>query len=341
MENLTATIHYTGLYLAVVLISILFRSFTDMSPRKKRAYLFVIFSIIFVLMAFRSYTTGSDTPSYCSLFGRIAAASSPIKYISASYFEPGYITYNWLLSRITTDPRILFVVSAAFITFSLARFTYKYVDNPGMFCCLFIGMMQFDFFLSAMRQGIAIAILLFAFDFLLERKPLRFIILCVLASTFHVSAIVFVFIYPFFKPKTEIIKGNTLFNLGMVALGVAGALIFEKLISLAMNIFPRFSYFEDSEWLDGSPRMSVFLKLIVFILLLIVPLLLNREESKQPALCNAGKRLSVINLIVISLAFSGTVMMRLASTFTCFTTMHYSNEFTRIKPKDKLIMTIL
>ena len=70
---------------------------------------------------------------------------------------------------------------------------------------LFYLLMLFDFFLSGMRQMLAIAILLFAYDKLREKKPIPFLLLVLLAVTVHSSAVLFLLLYP---SATRKIRGD-------------------------------------------------------------------------------------------------------------------------------------
>ena len=52
-------------------------------------------------------------------------------------------------------------------------------------------MLEIDGWMSIQRQALAMAILFFAYDVLIEKKLLRFVVLVILAAQFHAVAYVF------------------------------------------------------------------------------------------------------------------------------------------------------
>lgn len=62
---------------------------------------------------------------------------------------------------------------------------------PFLSVLIFITFGFMNFYMSGMRQAIALSIILFSFNFIVDRKIWKFIATIVIASLFHVSAIVF------------------------------------------------------------------------------------------------------------------------------------------------------
>ena len=56
---------------------------------------------------------------------------------------------------------------------------------------------------SGLRQAIAMGITALSFNFIKEKKPVQFILLVILASLFHKSAIVFLAMYPIYNIKLD------------------------------------------------------------------------------------------------------------------------------------------
>jgi len=337
-----AALHYSALYLSLVVISGLFLAFGKMEGKKKQYYIFVVSAILFVLMAFRDREMGSDTSGYISMFNRVASYSNPFNYIRNSITEGGFLLYCWSLSRIIRDARILFVVSAAFITCSVGRFARKYVDNVGLFYCLLVGMMHFDFLLSGLRQSMAISILLFAFEYLLKRKPLPYYALCIVAILFHNSALIFLLLYPLFSMKILAQNRSLLSNLVLFAAAFLSGFFMDDILLLALRWFPKYYYYAGSVLVDGEPRLAVFLKILVFALLLAVPYFVRKYPADHLVRYHAGRQMSLLNLIVIVIASNAVALMRFSSYFCMYAMMHYCNEVGRMRSRrnDKTWMTL-
>ena len=93
-------------------------------------------------------------------------------------------TYNdWLMSI------------AIFQAFSIALFLNKYSVNYVYSVYLFYTMSIFLWMVNGMRQFIAITIILFAVDWLIQKKTVPFMIVVLIAYNFHSSAILWVPVY--------------------------------------------------------------------------------------------------------------------------------------------------
>ncbi len=340
--------YYSGMgfikfFLLMVAISVIFGAFFDMSKRTKKWYVFICFSIFFAVMGFRNYYMGNDTLNYIRMYGNIAALDSPLKYIKDSNMEPGYILFNWLISRKAEyDPRLLFVVYSVIICLSLGRFVYKYVDYPGIFVCMFVGLTQMDFFLSGMRQAIAIAFFTFAFDALIKRKRLRYFILVALASSFHYSAIILFFIYPFIASNTienKKSQSGTIVFLLFVAT-IFFSLFLEQIYEKVISFFPRYASYENSDYMKGDLRLASILKTTVFLVFYIVPKLLSSRTGRQALHNNRSERLAMLNIAVTIMAIPNTVFMRFGTYFMMFANMYYCNSFNKFKEKERQIMVV-
>ena len=91
-------LHYF-LFMAIIVFCVLQKMLVPYSNRK-RILLWGTFLLFLVFIAFRAYTVGNDTPEYYRLFKLIKSQSSISDIASATRYEIGYITLNYLVSRI-------------------------------------------------------------------------------------------------------------------------------------------------------------------------------------------------------------------------------------------------
>ncbi len=109
---------------------------------------------------------------------------------SRQRFEKGYLAVSRLLSGFTLGYNILFVAFAILFATVIACFIYRRSANAWVSFAAFI---CFGFLYNSMcflRQYSALMVMLFAFRYIEERRFFRFAIFVLLASTFHISAIV-------------------------------------------------------------------------------------------------------------------------------------------------------
>ena len=333
---------YIKFFFLIFVISLIFESFYDIKGKKKALYLSVVFGIFFIVMGFRHYGMGNDTANYYAMFLRIARTNSIERYIESSDVESGYVLYNWLLAQISNNPRILFVTTSAIICISLAIFVYRNVSHPGVFCCLFVGLLQFGFFLSAMRQAIAVSILLYAVDALIRKRRLLFVLLCLLAARFHNSAYAMLAMSMLlWNNESKAENGNVITYIVMFVVVVVFSVFFDRVWNGLLSIFPKYDYYTGTELTDGEPRLAIILKVAVYILLFISPKIFKFKYEEKIELYNVGQKMSLIQIAMYMIASNATALGRLAGIFTVFAVAHFSNSFPRRMNRENIIFLLV
>ena len=228
-----SAISFTIFYLAIAVICFLSGAF-DIERKQNKKFLMCFFTIIFFLTAFRDYSVGNDTKTYVNIFKSISKQKDIVRYMQSSDYEPLYILLNWIISRFTHNPRALFLIIAVICGVLISSFSYTYIDNSGIFCCLFIAL-QFPFYTSAMRQSVSVACILVAYRFLDERKWIRFLIFTLCAIGFHNSAWLFVCVCPFLSFTKD--KSKVLYS-GLVVVTLCCVMFSNQILALAVKLFP-------------------------------------------------------------------------------------------------------
>lgn len=137
------------------------------------------------------WQTGTDWVPYLNHFNSISdfASASPLK----NGFEYGYNILVLLIKFIFSDYSFFLVVHAIvyyFLIFiSFKRYNPYFYLTLLMFYALTMGMM------GSNRQLIAIAICIYAVRFIIEKRPILFFLLIVIAITFHTTAFIFAVYY--------------------------------------------------------------------------------------------------------------------------------------------------
>lgn len=96
---------------------------------------------------------------------------------------------------------LYFVTSLLILGFTFAA-VWQQSTRPWLACLFFVITANFFLSMNVVSQYIAVAICIFACRFAEQRKPVPFFLLVALASTFHISALVFLPVY--FLPKLKI-----------------------------------------------------------------------------------------------------------------------------------------
>ena len=105
--------------------------------------------------------------------------------------NPAFRVYEALVRTFTDNYLVFFLVPAIFVQYSYLRFIRRHCPNFLMGVMIFLFLGTYTFSIAAMKQTIAMAILLFAVDALIDRRMIRFFLLVFVAFLFHTYAIAF------------------------------------------------------------------------------------------------------------------------------------------------------
>ena len=167
---------YILLFITLMLLSIL-NIYID---KIKLINIYIIFSIFLLLFTgFRYYLGGSDY------------------YVYKAYFDnmPDLQHINSLIKCFTNDSMWLFFIITLISLSVLLYFNYKYCKYP-FFTLTFYFYKTFLYTnFVAMRQSIAIAIFIISIKYILDGNFKKYAISIFIASLFHTSSIVLIFLY--------------------------------------------------------------------------------------------------------------------------------------------------
>ncbi len=155
--------------------------------------------LLFLLSALRSIDFGYDAIRYVNRYIQQSYESLSIfwvKFTTNQGKDPFFYLFSRVLSALGANYRVWLAIMAAFFLLAVCRLILKYSKEPFMSFLLFVTLGYFFFSLTGIRQALAIAVTLFAYKYLNERKLVPFIILVLIATLFHSSALVFLIAYP-------------------------------------------------------------------------------------------------------------------------------------------------
>lgn len=155
--------------------------------------------LIFTVLAGVRYLTGYDYALYWPTFTQTYNLNWFDLTPSLDRMEKGYLMVNKLFANFTMEGCVIFFVFGAIYAANIVWFIHRYSSNPWMsvaaFLCFGLLFNSFCF----MRQYTSAMILMWALIDIKENRPLRFLILVLLASTFHLSALIFLPFYVILK----------------------------------------------------------------------------------------------------------------------------------------------
>lgn len=189
------------IYILQILLIVVFYvllSFKGMNSKREKVFCIFSFIVLSIVACFRDYSVGYDTGQYVTAFQK--SSSLTLLTLSTLRYEYGFSLLCVLLNKISSNPQILLITTSIFINYSILRFIYKNSDNKLLSVLLYILLNTYFFYTSAMRQAIAISIILLGFDNVQSEKYVKFILYVLVASFFHQSAFLSL-LFIFFKKK--------------------------------------------------------------------------------------------------------------------------------------------
>lgn len=166
------------------------------TEKQKKTYLMIVGFVLAMLFALRGENYGGvyDLRIYMSFFESTANTGWNQLFVNPQ-FEVGFVALNKILSYISHSGRTIVVFHAFFCIYSVCRFIYKNTDEVFWAFLFFFSLGNMGFFLTGMRQAIAICVCLFAVEKAKEKKLISFAVINLIAYSIHQSALVFAVMY--------------------------------------------------------------------------------------------------------------------------------------------------
>ena len=270
----------------------------------------ITFAVLWFLTAFRSENIGNDTATYIYYFDIFS--SGGIDRTRA--FEIGYQYLNVLIGKVTRDPHIFLVIMATIMYFGVAFYIKKYAKNFLVSICLFFCLF-FSAYTSMFRQGIAMIIILYAYQCMKEKKKIMAIVLIAIAFWFHKTAIVALLLL--FCNKLFVNK-KVVYLLVLISMLASQTDILYRVISIVLPGYAHYfaSRYASSGWLAVSYEL---VRALLFFYLV------SKRSNKN----DAQDRLRMMNfallLIFVSFGFTMNLFTRASQYFLLIGTVELPN----------------
>lgn len=178
-----------GLIAYIFLIAVLEKRYG--LSRKKWDWEYILYWIPLTAWAgLRAATVGNGTRNYFNFFMKTLSGEHAVLDYEGR-LEPGYFLLNKLLTLVVDHPQYLFLLAAGFTVGVYLRWIKRY--SPSVWLSVFVLVASLEYYgtVTIMRQCLAIAILLLAYDFLAENKKVPYLLTCGAAISFHLSSVAF------------------------------------------------------------------------------------------------------------------------------------------------------
>lgn len=188
----------------------------------------ILIMLLAVFFCF-GYMTGSDWRQYEPHYEFISSPSSDLDFI---LFEPGYVAYSYIFGIIGIGFWPFFIFTKVLLFQLIVRSMKQMSFGTSQLFSLFFFLFYFGLFLfidNPMRNLIAVVISLFAYKPLIERNFKSYLLIILMAMSFHASAALLLIFYWFYPIKIS--------NRNLIILYVVLTLIFTKVYQVLILYF--------------------------------------------------------------------------------------------------------
>lgn len=247
------------IYVALLAVILLLRLLLPQNTKKSRLAFTVISCLLLTLVAaLRAPVVGRDTALFLEVFAKLSGRPLLDALQFSSWVEPGFRLLLLLISRFTANGQWVIAITAVFINVSVSVFLYRHTQNVYLGFFFYLTLMLYPFYFNIMRQALAIAILLFAWGLFKKRCFLRYVLIVLLAATFHTSALLFLLCpllarLPVNRPTLKVLLPLT------ALLAVGGALCVRPILRLVTALVPRYADYRPTSFLALYGFLAVFL----------------------------------------------------------------------------------
>lgn len=313
---------YLGLTAFVLLLSLLAKAGFRERAKQEAVILFGSMTALFLLLALKDTSVGSDIPGYCKQYE--LAGQMPWQDFDYVYFEKGFLLLLKLFSKAGVPFPVFCAAIYGLLCTAYCRFLGRYSEDITLSVLILICYQFLVFHISGLRQTLAMAVCIFAFLALDKGAWLRSLCLTALAVSFHTSALIFFALHPIAARK-----GRRVSWLGILLFPLAAA-AFRPLLWALVDRYLR-------ELDPAGVRVGgncLFLGLMA--------LFLNYTRSAYPDTSRYTALFSRMAAAAFAadLMLSGSTLLRGNLFFTLFLIPAIPNAIRRYPPRTRLILNL-
>lgn len=323
----------TVIYLLVILTAtyLFFLAIKTKKKSYRRFYLFLSILIPVLLAGFR-YATGTDYFSYINAFNRVKLGYST----RSADLEKGFNLLNTILVKIGLNSQSILYAASLIMMFFVVKALVKREEIG--YISLGFATFMFMFYQSSfniIRMMIAIAIVLYNYTNIENKKPVKYIIFSLVAASFHISALITIPIYWIFnllRMQKNLIRRISIYSVMALVIIFFGNILEFTISTITLESM---SYYQRYALGEGNSIILALKRFILYVPLVIPGLISYKGCKELDKNFPMYYSLLVIGLIIKTLAtFQTTYIDRLADYFIVAAVMVvpvYMKQFSRKK----------
>lgn len=301
----------------------------EITKRSKGIFFVILVGTILTLAAGLRFAVGTDYGNYARLYqGYVNDWWNNV----LTFNEPGLSIIAKISSLFNSDYAGMFFL-VSLITIPLyVRTIYKNCDSFWLGITLYLLSGEWQHSFNGIKQYLAAAILFSGYRFLINREFKKYLLVVLLASCFHISALVMLLLY-FFVPIKFGLKTAILMIISVIVIQYS----YDFMFNMISNIDATFSF---SDYVTGGVKWQrVAVSFAPFILLLFMS-----KDDKSDKETNALINLISINAVIMIACSNSRYLTRLSyytQIYPCLAIPRFIRSFDDKQKHFFVIITIL
>lgn len=313
--------------------------------KTQKRMLLALILFISLVCAFRSVQKTPDTAVYYNLYTNVWKITSIKSFFQSSHnVELGFEYFSKFIKLFFPNYRLYFFIITFTILALSASAIFELTDNRILSYFIFFSVFGFYYTFIVIRQGLAMAIILYTLAKTCKRQShcyIKFIIGVLIATFFHSTAIISILMLPFInrKRKLKLIYYVFLITISLLLTytGIVSNFI-AKFAVMFFNLIPSglVSYKIITYFVDFVPTFNSSSYLYIFTFMLVVFFLSDKRKYSKSFI----PLLSIQNIGILLLGiFSGiSESIRIADYFLMAESCTISDNALRVKIRIKYIL---
>ncbi len=304
-----------------------------------------------LIAALRADSIGTDVEVYIKPLMNEALKADNIKEYYSSYwnyswsdryvvdFEYGFSFMVYLLTKLTrSQPVVLFAIAALIIVPVYVALARNRKNSPVWLGMLVFYLLFYNATLNMLRQWIAMAFLLLAFQFLKEKKYWPTVLLSASALLFHYSSIIAVPIYAVYwflqwSNRYTLQESNLKITGGVIALILISTVSLMVILNLdvVLKLMSAIGFDRFSNYLEGNSMTLLVNQIIIRLPLLLLFVIYWKQLCRYTQAASFYFVMLVLDLIAAQLISIDTYAFRIGQYFLLYAIIAIPELYTSLK----------
>lgn len=267
---------------------------------------FIILMLMFLLAMLRDANIGTDYKNYIRLLTTLRWVDwkELITYSQTSGLEIGFVFFSKIVLFFSDQISFVFGFWYCLLFLLLNRFINQFSTRAMSSLYIFLTLSMYNQSFNILRQYIALALFLYAFEFLVKGKILKYILLVVLAGSIHISVFitfVFITIWRFSNKMTKFLSLTLVFS--SLVLSIIGKPLINMLVS--MTTYSNYLHKE----VASEVGVGLLINILIFAVLLFFYDSMSAKDTNNKYFLFASAMSLSLNLFISDLAMIGRLMI--------------------------------